>query len=343
MKKSANMLVTLLVALTSTAPVFGWGDEGHQAVGKIASLRIKPQTTQCINQLLKPGETLAAIATWADRVKYHIGEHDPDPDTDAFLQDDIHNKDNPNWHFVDLPLGCTSYQTCNGFQPDNDIVHLIKICIRTLQGHPDANHPLSETNALRLLVHFIGDLHQPLHVGTGFIDPSGPNHSFRLATDPVLITQNHLASDRGGNQLIIDHDRKNLHSFWDFDLVKSLMNITHQETSEGLGSFLVQTVAVKPDWNTVGTIETWASQWATDSLRISRNNAYNSVRVLGRRTIVVLRNGQPLIRDGQQVTDTVYDITRANDYDAHNRKIVEEQLAKAGFHLAKLLVGIYGQ
>ncbi|MCM3904043.1 MAG: S1/P1 nuclease [Pyrinomonadaceae bacterium] len=98
---------------------------------------------------------------------------------------------------------------------------------RTLQGNPDPNQPLSKRNALRLLAHFIGDLHQPLHVGVGFIDPNGPNHTILIARDPQVIRQRNLRHDRGGNQLVIDNDRKNLHGFWDFDLVRSLMGVTN--------------------------------------------------------------------------------------------------------------------
>ena len=343
MQRFTSTLLFLLIGLGSIQPALGWGDEGHQAVGQIASLRIKPHTAERIGQILKPGETLANIATWADRVKYRIGEHDPDAETAAFLQDQVHNKDNANWHFVDLPLGCASYQTCTGFTLNDDIVHLINICIRTLQGHPDSQHPLSQSNALRLLVHFLGDLHQPLHVGTGFIEPNGPNQSFRIATDPAFIIQKHLESDRGGNQLIIDNDRKNLHSFWDFDLVRSLMSLTHQDTAEALGRLLKETVTPKPSWIAQGALDTWAAQWATDSLKLSRNNAYQSVSIVRKRTITVLRNGEPLIRNGQQVTQTVYDIVRRNDYESVNREVVREQLAKAGFRLAKLLDAIYKQ
>ena len=70
------------------------GDDGHQTVGKIASLRIKPRTAQKIAQILKPGETLTNISTWADTVKERVGKTDPDPDTNAFLQDIVHDEKN---------------------------------------------------------------------------------------------------------------------------------------------------------------------------------------------------------------------------------------------------------
>lgn len=340
MKKPLAIAISLLMFLASTAPALAWGDDGHETIGKIASLRITQHTRQRLGSILKSGDTLANMATWADDVKDRIGEHDPDADTDAFLQDTAHNERNRDWHFVDLPLNCASYQACTDYQLPNDIVHLINVCIRTLQGQSDPQFPLTQRNALRLLIHFIGDLHQPLHVGVGFIEPTGPT-TFRIARDPVFVSQHHLVHDRGGNQLIIDNDRKNLHGYWDFELVTSLMTVTHRSDSEQLGSFLKQTVAPQSNWTTQGPVSSWAEKWATDTLVLSRLQAYRSITIVRQRTVPVLRNGQPLVRDGQPVTTVVYDITRPANYLTVNRTNVRMQLAKGGFRLAKLLDKIF--
>jgi hypothetical protein len=341
MKPVCALCCAVLLLVTSVNPAFGWGEEGHKTVGKIASLRIKQHTAQRIAQILKPGETLAGVSTWADWVKERMGTTDADPDTNAFLQDVAHNEKNREWHYDDLPLGCNSYQTCTGFTPSNDVVHMINICVRTLQGNPDPNQPLSKRNALRLLVHFVGDMHQPLHIGSGYIDENGPANTIVFATDPIKIRQRHLPNDRGGNQLIIDNDRRRLHGFWDFDLVRSLMTVTNKPTSEDLGIFLRQSVQPKPSWNVSGSLNTWAAKWASDSLTQSRSNAYRSVRIVRKRIIPVLRDGEPVISNGQVVTETVYDITRPNDYESANREVVRVQLAKAGFRLALLLDAIF--
>lgn len=326
MRRLVSITGSVILILASVSPSLAWGPDGHETVGKIASLRINQHTQEKIAQILKSGETLANISNWADFVKNHIGEHNPDPDTDAFLQDVTHNKNNAAWHFDDLPLGCTSYDTCEGFTPDADIVHLINICIRTLQGQPDPNQPLSQRNAMRLLVHFLGDIHQPLHVGSGYINENGPHHTILIVRDPAAITQNQFPKDRGANLLIIDNQQKNLHSFWDGDLVHLLMTFTNQQTSDALGQFLKDTVTPQASWKAHGSIDTWAAQFATDSLNQSRNHAYRSVKIVGKRTVT--SHGQP---------ETVYDITRASDYNTLNRTVVRTQLAKAGFRLAALL------
>jgi hypothetical protein len=343
-KRLTCLLLSSFIFLAPAGPAFAWGDNGHQTVGKIASLRIKKRTSQKIAAILKPGETLANISTWADGVKDRMGKSDPDPDTNAFLQDIAHNEKNREWHYDDLPLDCRNYQTCTGFTPDNDLVHMLNICIRTLQGHPDPNYPLGQRNALKLLVHFLGDMHQPLHIGCGYIDVNGPNGKMVIARNPKIIKQKNLPSDNGANQLVIDNDRKKLHGFWDFDLVTSLMQTTNKQTSEELGSFLKDTVRPLKSWNPHGSINGWAAQWATDSLQQSRYHTYKGLAITGQRTITVTtRNGEPLMRDGKVVTDTVYDITRPSNYEAVNRELVRQQLAKAGYRLARLLDAIYSQ
>lgn len=341
-KRTICLLLGGIILLTPGGSAFAWGDRGHQTVGKIASLRINPRTAERVAQILKPGETLANIASWADTVKTRVGKTDPDEDTNAFLQDVAHNERNGEWHYDDLPLGCKDYQTCTGFTLDNDVVHMLNVCIRTLQGHPDPDHPFSQRVALKLLVHFLGDLHQPLHIGCGFIDANGPNGSIVIATDPVEIKQKNLPSDRGGNQLIINADGRNLHSFWDFDLVDSLMLTSGQQDSDSLGSFLKSSVQPKSNWNPHGKVSTWAAQWATDSLDQSRTYTYESVKITAQRTITVeTRDGQPVMRDGKPVTDIVWDVTRASNYEELNREVVREQLAKGGYRLAKLLDEIF--
>jgi hypothetical protein len=341
MKKLSAIFLSALILASSTS-VFGWGDNGHQTVGKIASLRIKPHTAQRIAQILKPGETLANIASWADTMKERMGKPDPDPDTNEFLMDLVHNEKNREWHYDDLPLNCKSYQACPDFTPDNDVVHMLNISIRTLQGHPDPNHPLSQRNALKLIVHFLGDMHQPLHIGCGYIDHNPITGKFFIQRDPFTIKRKSLPSDNGANQLVIDGEKKKLHGYWDFDLVTLLMDTTHKQNPEDLGLFLKTTVRPQASWNPRGPVSGWAAQFANDTLRQSRDHTYLGLTITGQRTInVTTRDGKPVMKDGKQVTDIVYDITRPANYESLNRELVRQQLAKGGYRLARLLDEIF--
>jgi len=116
--------------------------------------------------------------------------------------------------------------------------------------------------------------------------------------------------------------------------VRALMADNKKATSEALGQYLKTAINPKADWNAQGPIETWAAQWATDSLRVSRDHAYKSVKVTGQRTVTFRRNGQ-------EQSQTVYDVTWASDYEEVNKPVVGEQLTKAGYRLAMLLDAIF--
>ena len=86
MTRTISILLGGILLFAPATSALGWGDDGHQTVGKIASLRIKPRTARWVAQILKPGETLANIAAWADTVKDRVGKTDPDADTNRFFR-----------------------------------------------------------------------------------------------------------------------------------------------------------------------------------------------------------------------------------------------------------------
>ena len=88
------------------------------------------------------------------------------------------------------------------------------------------------------------------------------------------------------------------------------------------------------DWDGQGSIDTWAAQWATDSLNQSRTKAYNSIANLKKRKLVKIVNQKRKV-------SFVYDVTRDPNYDQLNTPVVGEQLAKGGYRLAALLDAIF--
>jgi hypothetical protein len=184
-----------------------------------------------------------------------------------------------------------------------------------------------------MLVHLVGDLHQPLHVGSGYIDENGPNNTIVIVRDPNLVSAD-TPSDRGANALIIDGRKKNLHSLWDGDLVHSLMAQKNKANAFALAQWLKSNVTPAANWNAQGPINTWASQWATDSLQTSGNHTFATVRITRKRIVTTTSHGQT-------ITKTVYDIRRSNNYNNNNVPVVRDQLAKGGFRLAKLLDAIF--
>ena len=113
LKRSIALLICSILVFPTAG--YSWGNKGHQTVGRIAQLFLQDDNAQTtldkIQAILKPGESLASIATWADTVKrVHFGPDVvvSDKDTQAFRRD-LRNKNNRVWHFDYLPLDCPSY------------------------------------------------------------------------------------------------------------------------------------------------------------------------------------------------------------------------------------------
>jgi S1/P1 Nuclease len=325
--------ILLLVHLfMPTHPASAWGDKGHRTVGRIAELFLQEwgaQTAQNrIGQILKSGETLSSVATWADTVKrgqFGPTATNPDSDTQAFRRD-TRNQNNRYWHFVDLPLDCTSYQACDAaptkFTTSDDIVHMIKASIRVLQPGGPTPPRFSKRNALRLLVHLVGDLQQPLHVGSGYINPDGPGDSILIVRAPLSIKQNGFDSDHGANHLLLGGNAEsNLHSHWDGDLVDQAAG---SMTVPDFAAALKMGIAVQPSW------DGWAGPHVGTAVGkrfgpgVCRQ-AYNSVMITN-----------AVVIDDPESDQVRYAITMAANYDNTHTEVVKTQVVKSGYRLAKL-------
>jgi hypothetical protein len=166
----------LLVASLSTlfaSPALAWGPTGHRAVGRIAERHLTAEATREVQALLAP-ERLAFVGTWADEIR-------SDP---AWSKAE-------SWHWVTIPVGTTYADSRKN--PAGDVLEAIARFERVLA---DRTAPrLERQQALKWLVHLVGDIHQPMHVGT--------------------------RDDRGGNDVLVlwFGDPSNLHSVWDSGLI----------------------------------------------------------------------------------------------------------------------------
>lgn len=173
--KKANLFLILFFSLQlgfSHIPA-DWGKTGHRATAEIAEQFLKGRAKRKIKKILA-GERLASVSTFADEIK-------SDPRYKAFSP----------WHYANIPDGKTYAQSKKN--PQGDLVTAIKTCIQKLKN-PDTP-PEEEGFYLKLLIHFIGDLHQPLHFGR--------------------------KDDKGGNDFKVKWFTKssNLHRVWDSEMI----------------------------------------------------------------------------------------------------------------------------
>jgi hypothetical protein len=137
------MVVGLIAWSASWQLAFGWGQEGHSVVAEIAQRRLSPQAQAAADVILGKGHSLASVASWADDQR-------------------ATHPDSYNWHFVDVPVADSTYDAAKDCKPspkgDCTIAALERLKVQLLCGNAAA-----KADALRFIVHLIGDLHQPLH------------------------------------------------------------------------------------------------------------------------------------------------------------------------------------
>ncbi|MBI2519905.1 MAG: S1/P1 nuclease [Bdellovibrio sp.] len=203
MKKMILFIITLMFQ-----PAFAWGPTGHRVVGELAQNYLTLKAQVAVGRILK-GQSLARVANWPDEIK--------SDSTYAYTY---------SWHYTEWADGQDQ------FDPNKVtgiLVAAIEENIKLLKN--------SETNAetkvfaLKFLIHLIGDIHQPLHVGNGL--------------------------DRGGNDCKVTYHNvaTNLHALWD----ESMIDFTHLSFTEWV-SFLNVLTAEEIASMQKGTVLDWAQE-----------------------------------------------------------------------------------
>ncbi|MCM5661551.1 S1/P1 nuclease [Galbibacter mesophilus] len=188
------MRLLVIATLLFVQHIFGntpfWGQTGHRVVGEVASENIKNSTKRKIEKLLD-GQSLAMVATYADEIK----------------SDKRYRSFSP-WHYVNFPFD-KKYTEVTPSE-DGDIITGIEKCISVLKDENATND--DKVFYLKMLIHLVGDLHQPLHVGR--------------------------AEDKGGNDIQVRWfgDGSNLHRVWDSDMIDSY-GMSYTELSENLPKY----------------------------------------------------------------------------------------------------------
>jgi hypothetical protein len=211
-------------------PLLAWWETGHQTVARIAAAHLTPAARTRIAHLLDVPDTPEAVADamaqasiWADQTKNETRTG--------------------SWHYIDLAVQDTRADIPLRCKDDNCAPARIRLFAAQL-GSKNADYRWSDRDALRYLIHFVGDIHQPLHTISD--------------------------ADLGGNCERLDPTvgkAKNLHALWDGELVNEL-NLSDKELAARLEEH-VQSV------NATGDIDDWA--WESHELAIA--DVYKELRI----------------------------------------------------------------
>lgn len=185
-----------LVLLAVPAAAWGWGQNGHRVVGEIADRHISDLARRQIAVILD-GDGLAEAATWPDDVRSDPAWRNAAP-----------------WHYVSIDDQETLATTARA--AEGDVLEALQRFEAVLRDPAAPKERKAE--ALRFYVHFVGDVHQPLHVGR--------------------------RGDRGGNSIRVRwfRDDRNLHSVWDEGLIEA-QRLSFTELTRFIGEATPQQVA----------------------------------------------------------------------------------------------------
>jgi hypothetical protein len=337
--KIVAVIAALGVALSG--PCFAWSENGHQTVGAIADILIQhsnaeTQVKSILGTVNGQQLTLQQVAVWADCARsvvpgnpytYNPGKYKiqacavfEDAAGKQAMQD-YGQRNNSNcpyegkhyechkaFHFADVDIEHNTYSTAYVGTHDYDVVHAIDAAIFVLQGQP-SHAPFnfaSKREALMLLVHFMGDLHQPLHVGAVYLNPADGSD-----IDPDAGSLDPETETAGGN--LISGTGGNLHSQWD----KTKFPLTDASTMK---AFATEAKGIS---KTKGDYMHWAEIWAGDTITVAQQ-AFQGVSFAAK---------------ADKAWPSTFD--DRGTYVKNMQAIQKQQVIKGGARLANLLTTIW--
>ena len=213
-------IFSVVLGLVLSQWAYSYGDTGHKAVASIAWEHLTPFAKQKAERILGSGkQKFVEASVWADHIK----------------SDERFNYLKP-MHYVNLPKDAATYKQSRDCKKDKCIVEAIKTFSKITKSGSKKEQRL----ALRMLIHLIADIHQPLHAG--------------------------LKEDRGGNWYEVKYDDNtvSLHKLWDHQLVSRIA-----EDWKGVAAAVLELNIEVPLSN--------PKAWAEESHKLSTDFVYQAL------------------------------------------------------------------
>lgn len=231
----------LIVLLFVPCIAFGWGNQGHRVTAAFAEQQLSAAARNAAMAILGTPH-LSDVAVDPDKWKANPGEFR-----------------NAEWHFVDTPLG-KSYDAARDCPFSDCVVDRIQQSASIVKSERNAPR---RKEALIYLIHFVGDVHQPLHCETGFLPGGQPDRGGNLI--PVTLNGEHLNHK--------DDKNDNLHFLWDVTLIENL-GLSDSAYVKRLTNLAKSLDAVKESKGT-------AADWAREAHQIAEGVQVKSGTNLG--------------------------------------------------------------
>jgi hypothetical protein len=349
--------------------LLAYGPTGHEIVGGIADKLLAAKPAGAKVSALIDGITLEKAAVMPDEIKAWDKKGPDDPKAFPHYSDHpkIDNQLREFWranppthdmkseipshhwfHYTDVPIfRVEKYSDGQVGRSKWDIVHMSAYCVAVLRGETPENNPrkITKAVAILLLAHYVGDIHQPLHVGAEYFNDAG---------QPIDPDKSKTAlEDEGGNTLLLRlstgtpeelaHRSLKLHGFWDNDAVMENLpplpstmpkEQRYQQIDAAKRELIAKWSATEPkSWRLPASVapKDHAENWANEILPLARE-AHERLR---------FNNVRPQQQDDGRIIATGDAQEKpAPDRVAYHEwagKVVREELHKAGWRLADLL------
>ncbi|XVF84774.1 hypothetical protein PTKIN_Ptkin17bG0065600 [Pterospermum kingtungense] len=244
-----KMLALFSFMLITLNPTYGWGTDGHSIICRIAQSRLSEEAAAAVKQLLPKSaeDDLGSVCSWADQVKFRY-----------------------RWssalHFLNTPDTCNYQYKRDCKDEDGELGRCVAGAINNytsqlLSYNPAVSEPeYNLTEALLFLSHFMGDIHQPLHVG--------------------------FASDKGGNTIDVHWYRRKevLHHVWDSNIIETAEERFYNSNVDAMVDAIQQNIATEwkdqvERWETCSLHKTACPDiYASEGIKAACDWAYKGVK-----------------------------------------------------------------
>ena len=307
--RCSRLFVLFFAFFFGAASAWAWGCKGHQTVAFIAEKHLTPQDRQFVDKLLSEYPV-------DPRLKRYCGNTTRDLLADASTWPDDVRSDLKNgpWHYIDIPLGAPRGPLTPFCGPEGCVTQAIADQLAILRDK--SADPRKRADALRYVVHFVGDLHMPLHAVTN--------------------------NDEGGNCVPVRYFRRrphengnsftpNLHALWDTAILERDME--GAEPSE-YADFLSQVFSSHiPKWQAAGI---HVDDWAWESHDLAASIVYGALvpRILAEAAVPVHS-----CTDANSIGERMLrlNLLATQNYQELAASIIQERIAQAGVRLAMIL------
>lgn len=319
--KLAGYGVVFCIFFAFCQQAHAWGCEGHQTVALIAWKNLNPVVAKRVDSILAASPIDKSLKRWCG-----VNNLLPIADS-ATWADDVRDvqKDTAPYHFVDIPLGakrdsfdlealCKSTKGC--------VVDALAQYISSLRSEQD---PAKRADALRFVIHFVGDAHQPLH---------DADDSDRGGNCVPVTYMNTIPKEAGAGDY-----NPNLHHIWDTEMVQATMKSQHAATVDEFADYLSKKYQANlAEWQKSQN----PVDWAWDAHALAETISYGKLPV---HVPIEAKGHIESCTDNDKVSERRNALHEnvQSDYQQAAEPIIAEQLAKAGFRLASVLNGVLGQ